>query len=113
MKLFKVFAFCAVFGLSACATDSYNIGETAKTKDVNEGNTYVYGEKGQPARQTKQQYPDPADAQQRADKIKEKFFGSNVASAETGKDTTKKEEKNAKKEEIKKTEAKDAKKEGK
>lgn len=107
MKILKTFALCAICALSACATDNYNIGETAKTKDVNEKSEYVYGDgKGKPARQTKNTYPDPADAQARADKVREKFFGVTV-SAETGvaKDSTKKEEK---KEEAKDT--KDAKK---
>ncbi len=105
MKILRIFALCAICALSACVTDNYNIGDTAKTKDVNEHSQYVYGEgKGKPARQTKNSYPDPADAQARADKVREKFFGA-VVSAETTlpKDSTKKEEK--------KPEAKEAKKE--
>lgn len=104
MKIIKTFALSMICALFACSTDNYNIGDTAKTKDVNEHNEYVYGDgKGKPARQTKNTYPDPAEAQERADKVREKFFGAAV-SAETGvaKDTTKKEEKKAEAKEPKK-----------
>ena len=110
MKIIQTIAIGFVFLLSSCVTDSYNVGDTTKTKDVNENNEYVYGDgKGKPARQTKNTYADPADAQQRADKVLEKMFGK-AESLETGAaktDTTKKDEKKTeKKEEVKKEEKK-------
>lgn len=109
MKILKTFALCAICALSACATDNYNIGDTAKTKDANEHSEYVYGDgKGKPARQTKNTYPDPANAQERADKVREKFFGAAVSAETAPADTTAK--KDDKKADDKKTEAKEAKK---
>lgn len=77
--------------LTACGTDRYN-AITDKTKDQHEKDTRIYGDgKEQPARQTKNTYPDPADGQARADAIREKFYGKSGSAtpAPAAKDTTK------------------------
>ncbi len=80
-----------VIGFMTSCTDKYN-SVTEKTKDARDKDTRIYGDgKDQPARQTKNTYPDPADGQARADAIREKFYGKTGAPAPTpaAKDTTK------------------------
>jgi hypothetical protein len=74
-KLSALVCLCLTVLFTACGLDKYN-AVTEKTKDVRDKSELVYGDgKGKPARQAAQTYADPADAQQRADAIKEKFFG--------------------------------------
>lgn len=97
-----------IISLTACNLDQYNNSDPKKIKDLREGDVYVYGVKGDSARQLKQDYPSSPENDKRAKAIREKFFGDSNGSnlqdgattASTPADTTKKEE--AKKEEPKK-----------
>jgi hypothetical protein len=63
--------------------EKLNVGDTAKTKDVNAKSEYVYGDgPGKPARQTANTYTDTPEGQKRADALREKMFGNGI-SAET------------------------------
>ncbi len=65
---------CMCFATS-CGVDRYN-AVTEKTKDLREKDARIYGDgKDQPARQTKQTYPDPAEGAARTEAIREKFYG--------------------------------------
>jgi hypothetical protein len=125
-SVFKKVVFASLtitmIGFSSCGLDQYNNSDPKKLKDHNEGNEYVYGVKGDSARQLRNDYPKPADADARAKAIRDKMFGDSNGSnlQETGNaatvvDSTKKEMKDAKnandvkdakKEETKKEESK-------
>jgi|GEM_PF-2589457 len=67
--------FVCMWCATACGVDRYNV-TTDKSKDYHDKDERIYGDgKDQPARQTKNTYPDPADGQARADAIREKFYG--------------------------------------
>lgn len=84
-SLIQKFALLAVMALSACNLDQYNNSDLKKVKDVREGDVYVYGVKGDSARQLRQQYPDDPNAAKRAKAIREKFFSvSNGANVQDG-----------------------------
>lgn len=84
--------------LTACNLDQYNNSDPKKIKDVREGDVYVYGIKGDSARQLKQDYPSSPENDKRAKAIREKFFGGSTGSnlqdgttnTATSADTTKK-----------------------
>ena len=89
-----VIALC-VLSLSSCSLDRYN-AVTEKTHDYRDKDPHIYGEKGKPARQTENTYPDPANGQDRADAIREKMYGKAAvvaAPAPAKTDTTKKDAK--------------------
>lgn len=70
-----VFALLGILALSSCRTDIYN-KVTDKTEDVRKGDEYVYGEgPDAPARQSELEYPDPADAEKKAQSLRKKMFG--------------------------------------
>ncbi|WP_448529517.1 hypothetical protein [Raineya sp.] len=84
-SLIQKFALLAVLALSACNLDQYNSSDLKKVKDVREGDIYVYGAKGDSARQLRQQYPDDPNAAKRTKAIREKFFSvSNGANLQDG-----------------------------
>ena len=93
--------------LTACNLDKYNNSDPKKVKDSREGDVYVYGVKGDSARQLKQDYPSSPENDKRAKAIREKFYGGSTgsnlqdgATAPAPADTTKKD--GAKPEESKK-----------
>lgn len=96
-----------VVALTACNLDQYNNSDLKKIKDKREGDIYVYGIKGDSARQLRQNYPSSPENDRRAKAIREKFFGGSTgsnlqdgASNTAPADTTKKD--GAKPEEAKK-----------
>lgn len=75
------------FGLASCGFDRYN-AVTADTKDLRENDSRVYGDGPEaPARQLKNDYPEPEDGKKRAAAIKEKFLGLDKASTSTADST--------------------------
>lgn len=58
---------------SACGINGHN---NAELKAVNADNPRIYGDRGEPARQTLNKYPDDADgkAAEKVDAIRQKFF---------------------------------------
>lgn len=79
--IFMALLFVCMAFTTSCEVDRYN-ALTDKSKDHRAKDSRVYGDgKGQPARQTKQTYPDPADGQARADAVKEKFYGKSGGNA--------------------------------
>jgi hypothetical protein len=78
-KITKSLLFSTLFvltigvGLSSCGINGHN---NAKLSAVNPNDTRIYGDKGQPARQTLNVYPDDADgkASEKTAKIREKLF---------------------------------------
>ncbi|MCS6795932.1 MAG: hypothetical protein RMJ97_05470 [Raineya sp.] len=94
-SLIQKLAFSAIvmFALEACNLDQYNNSDLKKIRDVREGDIYVYGIKGDSARQLRQQYPDDPNAAKRVKAIREKFFsvsnGSNLQDGTPAPDTTK------------------------
>jgi hypothetical protein len=74
MKKFLLAVACLV-ALNACNLDQYNNSDLKKIKDYREGDVYVYGVKGDSARQLRQDYPPSKEADQRAKAIREKFYG--------------------------------------
>lgn len=97
-----------MIALTACNLDQYNNSDPKKIKDTREGDVYVYGVKGDSARQLKNDYPSSPENDKRAKAIREKFFGGTsganlqdgTAAKPTPADTTKKD--GAKAEEPKK-----------
>ncbi|MDX1905089.1 MAG: hypothetical protein SFU27_13105, partial [Thermonemataceae bacterium] len=91
-KLLYILALLAF--LSSCGLDRYNNSDPKKLKDAREGDVYVYGVKGDSARQLKKQYEPSPEADKRAKAIREKLYGnSNGANLQDGSmlaDTTKK-----------------------
>lgn len=82
MKRNLIFA-VALLSLASCSR--YSKVMKAPQKSEMEANSHIYGEYGQPARQSKNTYANPEDANDRALKIKEIMFGKATASAtETG-----------------------------
>lgn len=113
MKLFAtIFPLFLLLFLASCGTDPYNVGETEKQRDRNEGNEYVYGDgKGKPARQTKNTYTDTPEGEKRALALREKMFKEGKAVQQENtilqadsakKDTLKTEKKEESKKEAKK-----------
>lgn len=89
------FTYGVIFAIivSACNLDQYNNSDLKKIRDWREGDVYVYGVKGDSARQLRQQYPDDPNAAQRAKAIREKFFkvsesSSNLQDGVTSNNTT-------------------------
>jgi len=72
--------FACVIALTACNLDQYNNSDPKKIKDIREGDIYVYGVKGDSARQLKQDYPSSPENDKRAKAIREKFFGGSTGS---------------------------------
>jgi hypothetical protein len=64
-----------MIALTACNLDQYNNSDPKKIKDTREGDVYVYGVKGDSARQLKNDYPSSPENDKRAKAIREKFFG--------------------------------------
>lgn len=73
-------AVACVVALTACNLDQYNNSDLKKIKDTREGDIYVYGVKGDSARQLKQDYPSSPENDKRAKAIREKFFGGSAGS---------------------------------
>ncbi|NJL11855.1 MAG: hypothetical protein HC913_01745 [Microscillaceae bacterium] len=72
-----------VFGLASCGFDRYN-AVTADTEDLRENDERVYGDGPEaPARQLKNEYPEPEDGKKRAATIKERFLGLDKATPST------------------------------
>lgn len=69
-----------ITALTACNLDQYNNSDPKKVKDSREGDVYVYGVKGDSARQLKQDYPSSPENDKRAKAIREKFFGGSTGS---------------------------------
>jgi len=89
--------FACVIALTACNLDQYNNSDPKKIKDIREGDIYVYGVKGDSARQLRNDYPSSPENDKRAKAIREKFFGGSTgsnlqdgATTATPADTTKK-----------------------
>jgi len=91
MKKFLLAVACLV-AFNACNLDHYNNSDPKKITDKREGSIYVYGIKGDSARQLRQQYPPNKEADQRAKAIREKLYGGAATAQETvaPADTTKK-----------------------
>jgi hypothetical protein len=93
MKKFLLAVACLV-AFNACNLDQYNNSDQKKLKDKREGSIYVYGVKGDSARQLRQQYPVNKEANERAKAIREKLYGgstgSNLQDGTVATDTTKK-----------------------
>jgi|JI8StandDraft_2_1071088.scaffolds.fasta_scaffold10152_1 hypothetical protein len=79
MKKFLLAVACLV-AFNACNLDQYNNSDQKKLKDRREGNIYVYGIKGDSARQLRQQYPVNKEANERAKVIREKLYGGSTGS---------------------------------
>jgi hypothetical protein len=64
---------CLVFGLAACGIDNHN---NAELKIKNQDDTRIYGERGEPARQTLNKYPadDDGKAGVKVDSIRKKMY---------------------------------------
>ena len=60
-----------LLSLASCGVDGHN---TAPSFDHNEGNTRIYGETGQPARQLSFTYEPDGEVNKRANKIREKLY---------------------------------------
>ena len=73
-------AIACITALTACNLDKYNNSDLKKIKDSREGDVYVYGVKGDSARQLKQDYPSSPENDKRAKAIREKFFGGSTGS---------------------------------
>jgi len=91
-KLLYIFALLAF--LSSCGLDRYNNSDPKKLKDFREGDVYVYGVKGDSARQLKKQYDPSPEADKRAKAIREKLYGNasenSLKDGNVATDTTKK-----------------------
>ena len=89
-----------MFSVSSCGLYQYNNSDPAKLPDHHENDPYVYGEKGDSARQLRNEYTDTPASQERANAIRDKFFakdnagdGSNLQESTVAADTTKKDKK--------------------
>lgn len=73
LTLSFLLGFGLVLGLSSCGINGHN---HAELKAVNANDTRIYGDKGQPARQTLNKYADDTDgkAAEKTSKIREKLF---------------------------------------
>ncbi len=83
--------------VSSCGLYQYNNSDPAKLPDHHENDPYVYGEKGDSARQLRNVYTDTPESQARASAIRDKFFakdkagdGSNLQETTVATDSTKK-----------------------
>lgn len=75
-----MFVAVCLFVFASCGLEKYNNSDPKKIKNLREGNIYVYGIKGDSARQLRQDYPANKEADQRAKAIRAKFFGSSEGS---------------------------------
>lgn len=69
----KFLLFSCLVILASCGR--YSKVRDAANKEELQSNTRVYGEYGQPARQSKNTYANPEDAAERSAKIKDLMFG--------------------------------------
>ena len=73
-KKYLLGAFVVAMSLMSCEYQKYN---SINQKDVRTGNQYVYGvSPDSAARQLKNKYTEKPESQERADKIRAKFFGN-------------------------------------
>lgn len=68
-----------MFSASSCGLYQYNNSDPAKLPDHHENDPYVYGEKGDSARQLRNVYTDTPESQARANAIRDKFFAKDKA----------------------------------
>lgn len=100
-KLAVVLLTGMMFSVSSCGLYQYNNSDPAKLPDHHENDPYVYGDKGDSARQLRNVYTDTPESQARASAIRDKFFakdnagdGSNLQENTTAAaDSTKKDKK--------------------
>jgi hypothetical protein len=72
-RIMYFLAFLFLTWMSTTCSARYNHAEAI---DHHEGDSYVYGDLNGPARQTKNTYPKDSVAEQRAAKIREKFYNA-------------------------------------
>ncbi len=73
-KLVVVLLTGMMLSVSSCGLYQYNNSDPAKLPDHHENDPYVYGDKGDSARQLRNVYTDTPESQARANAIRDKFF---------------------------------------